>query len=85
MKFFRMRPETCASTWCSFSSLTLNMALGKVSSTTAITSIASSFDKLDFRFRRDSLHYRLVVVLWFSVVPAFPDRLAYPAHLETCQ
>jgi len=28
-----------------FSSLTLNMALGSVSVTTAITSIASSFDK----------------------------------------
>src|SRR5277367_612820 len=45
MKFFRMRPDTCASTWCLFSSSTLNMALGKVSTTVAITSIASSFDK----------------------------------------
>src|SRR5579875_1322963 len=45
MKFFRMRPETCARTWCLFSSSTLNIALGNVSTTVAITSIASSFDK----------------------------------------
>src|SRR5580698_613326 len=44
IKFFRMRPETCARTWCLFSSSTLNMALGNVSRTVAITSIASSFD-----------------------------------------
>src|ERR1700722_11194279 len=41
-----MRPETCARTWCLFSSSTLNIALGNVSTTVAITSIASSFDKL---------------------------------------
>src|SRR5580704_5638832 len=46
MKFFRMRPDTCARTWCLFSSSTLNIALGNVSTTVAITSIASSFDKL---------------------------------------
>ena len=45
MKFFRIRPETCASTWCLFSSSTLNIAFGNVSTTVAITSIASSFDK----------------------------------------
>src|SRR5271170_1993257 len=45
MKFFRIRPETCANTWCLFSSSTLNIAFGRVSTTTAITSIASSFDK----------------------------------------
>src|SRR6201993_5190873 len=45
IKFFRMRPETCARTWCLFSSSTLNIALGNVSTTVAITSIASSFDK----------------------------------------
>src|ERR1700684_2377157 len=44
MKFFRMRPETCARTWCLFSSSTLNIAFGNVSTTVAITSIASSFD-----------------------------------------
>lgn len=44
MKFFLIRPETCASTWCLFSSSTLNIALGSVSTTVAITSIASSFD-----------------------------------------
>src|ERR1700761_7423460 len=46
MKFFRIRPETCANTWCLFSSSTLNIAFGNVSTTVAITSIASSFDKL---------------------------------------
>src|SRR5271155_315403 len=46
IKFFRMRPETCARTWCLFSSSTLNIAFGNVSTTVAITSIASSFDKL---------------------------------------
>src|ERR1039457_4549852 len=45
MKFLRIRPETCARAWCLFSSSTLNIALGSVSTTTAITSIASSFDK----------------------------------------
>jgi hypothetical protein len=44
MKFFRIRPETCAKTWCLFSSSTLNIAFGNVSTTVAITSIASSFD-----------------------------------------
>src|SRR5579871_6593242 len=42
MKFFRIFPETCASTWCLFSSSTRNMALGSGSRTTAMTSIASS-------------------------------------------
>src|SRR5690349_4437002 len=42
MKFLRILPETCASTWCLFSSSTLNMALGNGSTTVAITSIASS-------------------------------------------
>src|ERR1700674_5818985 len=42
IKFLRIFPETCARTWCLFSSSTLNMALGRGSRTTAITSIASS-------------------------------------------
>ena len=46
MKFLRIRPETWVSTSWLFSSFTLNMALGNVSTTVAITSIASSFDKL---------------------------------------
>src|ERR1035438_3261080 len=45
MKFLRILPETWVNTSWLFSSLTLNMALGSVSVTTAITSIASSFDK----------------------------------------
>src|SRR5512142_2033344 len=42
MKFLRILPETCANTWCLFSSSTRNMALGRGSITTAMTSIASS-------------------------------------------
>src|SRR6185369_5169086 len=42
MKFLRILPETCASTWCLFSSSTRNMALGSGSTTVAMTSIASS-------------------------------------------
>src|SRR3954451_12062783 len=42
MKFLRILPETCASTWCLFSSSTRNMALGSGSTTVTMTSIASS-------------------------------------------
>src|SRR6516164_9766340 len=42
MKFFLIFPETCASTWCLFSSSTRNMAFGNGSITVAITSMASS-------------------------------------------
>src|SRR6187549_3312910 len=44
MKCLRILPEICASTWCWLSSnSTRNIALGKISSTFAMTSIASSF------------------------------------------
>src|SRR5438128_1685488 len=43
MKFLRILPETCARTWCLFSSSTRNIAFGNGSITVAITSIASSF------------------------------------------
>lgn len=46
MKFFRIRPDICAKTWCFVSNSTLNIAFGKVSSTVACTSMASSFDIL---------------------------------------
>src|SRR5215831_14691287 len=42
IKFLRILPETCASTWCLFSSSTRNMALGNGSMTVAMTSMASS-------------------------------------------
>src|SRR6185437_8267202 len=42
MKFLRIFPETCASTWCLLSNSTRNMAFGSGSTTVAITSIASS-------------------------------------------
>src|SRR5574341_387395 len=44
MKCLRILPEMCASTWCWLSSSsTRNIALGRVSRTLAMTSIASSF------------------------------------------
>src|SRR3989441_2257865 len=42
MKFLRIFPETCASTWCLFSSWTRNIAFGSGSMTVAMTSMASS-------------------------------------------
>src|SRR3974390_1040869 len=59
MKFLRILPETCASTWCLFSSSTLNIALGSGSITTAITSIASS---LLIQLQLSVLCYQLSVV-----------------------
>src|SRR5260221_12972414 len=44
MKFLRILPETCARTWCLFSSWTRNIAFGSGSITVAITSMASSFE-----------------------------------------
>src|SRR6266566_4288564 len=44
MKFLRIFPETCARTWCLFSSSTRNIAFGSGSITVAMTSMASSFE-----------------------------------------
>src|SRR6266513_1253870 len=44
MKFLRILPETCARTWCLFSSSTRNIAFGSGSITVAITSMASSLE-----------------------------------------
>src|SRR6202158_971695 len=44
MKFLRILPETCARTWCLFSSSTRNIAFGSGSITVAMTSIASSLE-----------------------------------------
>src|SRR5438034_395873 len=44
MKFLRVLPETCARTWCLFSSSTRNIAFGSGSITVAITSMASSLE-----------------------------------------
>src|SRR4029077_10655743 len=43
IKFFRILPEICASTWCLLSNCTRNIAFGNGSMTVAITSMASSF------------------------------------------
>src|SRR6267378_6482492 len=44
MKFLRILPETCARTWCLFSSSTRNIAFGNGSITVAMTSMASSLE-----------------------------------------
>src|SRR6266852_2684787 len=44
IKFLRILPETCARTWCLFSSSTRNMAFGSGSITVAMTSMASSLE-----------------------------------------
>src|ERR1035441_481856 len=61
MKFLRILPETWVRTSRLFSSLTLNMAFGSVSVTTAMTSIMSSFDKLYPASARAQKRGRLVV------------------------
>src|SRR6266851_4568951 len=52
MKFLRILPETCARTWCLFSSSTRNIAFGSGSITVAMTSMASSlgFPESPFSF-----------------------------------
>src|SRR5882672_424647 len=44
IKFLRILPETCARTWCLFSSSTRNIAFGNGSITVAMTSMASSLE-----------------------------------------
>src|SRR5258706_7153926 len=44
IKFLRILPETCARTWCLFSSSTRNIAFGSGSITVAMTSMASSLE-----------------------------------------
>src|SRR5262247_3498055 len=53
IKFLRILPETCARTWCLFSSSTRNIAFGSGSITVAMTSIASSLGKLSTFLRHD--------------------------------
>src|SRR5260370_9880487 len=83
MKFFRILPETCASTWCLFSNSTRNMALGRGSKTTAITSIASSllidslraFSPWRLGFAKKATRYRPTVSLpRQNERPIFRDR-----------
>ena len=51
IQFIRIRPDTCASTSCPFSSATRNMAFGSASLTVASTRIGSSFAMLPFLLR----------------------------------
>lgn len=43
MRCIRIFPELCASTWCPFSSSTLNIAFGSGSTTVPSRTMASSF------------------------------------------
>src|ERR1700694_1122404 len=73
IKFLRIFPEICASTWCLFSSSTRNIALGNGSMTVAITSMASSLG-LDASALRLSASGRLPMCPLAPVtkmVPAF--------------
>src|SRR4029077_9972590 len=80
MKFLRIFPEICASTWCLFSNSTLNMALGKGSITVAITSIASSFglDASALRFSGSGLLPMFPLAPATKTVPAFPGGASKP-------
>src|ERR1051326_970928 len=64
MKFYRILPDTWASTWCLFSSSTRNMALGSGSITTAITSIASSLLIRSLKLRLTPYAIRSTPIPW---------------------
>src|SRR4051812_12773126 len=78
MKFLRIFPEICANTWCLFSSSTRNIALGRGSSTVAITSIASSLGK---GFPR-SIHRRHLALQVFAV-EYFHNLASYFSSIRT--
>src|SRR5262245_20612434 len=61
MKFFRILPDICASTWCLFSNSTRNMALGRGSITVAMTSMASSLGRLIPSFSRNRCEILIAV------------------------
>src|SRR5260370_8057526 len=61
IKFLRILPETCARTWCLFSSSTRNMAFGSGSITVAITSMASSLELPESPFFFSSLNCFAIV------------------------
>src|SRR5215471_16250755 len=73
MKFLRILPETCASTWCLFSSSTRNIAFGNGSMTVAITSIASSLELPESPFFFSSSRFAM-----FSQTARHGRRLLQP-------
>src|SRR5579863_6536096 len=81
MKFLRILPETWARTSWFVSSFTLNIALGNVSTTVAITSIASSFDKLSPAVPSHVLLSRLALTQSkFSIRCRLPPPCARSEH-----
>src|SRR5436189_3279578 len=84
MKFFRIFPEMCASTWCLFSSSTRNIALGSGSSTVAMTSMASSLGTRLPRFIHDGRHLALQVFAVNNLhqLACHLDRIGTAIHEE---
>src|SRR5882724_4321239 len=83
MKFLRILPETCARTWCLFSSSTRNIAFGSGSITVAMTSMASSFEFPESPFFFSS---RMGLAIISRVTGWFKDRPPHflprrPGHL----
>src|SRR6266850_900377 len=83
MKFLRILPETCARTWCLFSSSTRNIAFGNGSITVAMTSMASSFEFPESPFFFSS---RMGLAIISRVTGRFKDRPPHflprrPGHL----
>src|SRR5207248_11646829 len=77
IKFFRILPEPCASTWGLFSSSTRNIALGNGSTSDARTSIASSLlihTHCKYEYPTGSTQYRICCL-----------RLAQPRLLRQYQ
>src|SRR5215468_6697397 len=81
MKFLRILPETCASTWCLFSSSTRNIAFGNGSITVAITSIASSLELPESPFFFSSSRFAMFSQSGRSkaqaVTPILPSRSSH--------
>src|SRR5712671_3474034 len=77
IKFLRIFPEMCASTWCLFSSSTRNMALGNGSMTVAITSMASSLELPESPFFFSSLNCFAIVSCAVQARNSSPRRAGY--------
>src|SRR6266851_4754795 len=80
IKFLRILPETCARTWCLFSSSTRNMAFGSGSITVAMTSMASSFGFPESPFFLSSNSFAVVRQVGLGVhlrSDTVPDKLPH--------
>src|SRR5713226_5878868 len=82
MKFLRILPETCARTWCLFSSSTRNIAFGSGSMTVAMTSMASSLGFPESPFFFSSNCFAISSCVHGSRAKAWPLRFLprWPGH-----